>query len=436
MKIKKFALIGLTVAALLMLQKPSFAYEEDTHFLMTYILCRSTGFNHKEALTVAAVDQGMDDSSGTVANGGLGGVIPNVPEEWLWHALDHNGNMGPKGVLKRKEELFKIALTRVDKQDKLIYLGVFFHFQQDTWAHRHHYDGLPHSYDAYTTYNTPFGHAPAGHQPDRPPFDPEAAILNLEDGVKYAKEFLKTALGRQSTAFLANYEAAGGKQDDNWSDSRKGKYFHQLKSDGAPDSARRFLTDLIREQINAYSSSIDAIAFPGRFTADEVDFNKVRTAFQKVLTSSAATLGETITLPTKQDKEAQGFTGLTTARLSVAAPVLKNYVVRVKTGTKFLSGTDANVTLVMNGSLRTSEKFVLNPLINGNAFENGQLDTAALSGVQNVGEITSITISHDNSGIGPGWYLEYVEIEVDGQKKRFVLNGWLDTDNGLSKTIN
>lgn len=432
---RRLGLIGLAIAALFMFQKPSFAYEEDTHFLITYILCRSTGFTHQEALTVAAVDQGMDDSVGTVANGGLGGVIPNVPEEWLWHALDHNGNMGPKGVLKRKEELFKTALTRVEKQDKLIYLGVFFHFQQDTWAHRHHYGGSPHSYDAYTTYNTPFGHAPAGHQPDRPPFDPETAMKNLEDGVKYAKEFLKTALGRQPRAFLANYAAAGGKQDDNWLDSRKGKYFHQLKSDGSPGSARKFLTDLIREQINAYSSSIDTIAFPGRFTADEVDFNKVQTAFQKVLTLAATALGDTITLPTKQDKVAQGFTGLTTARLSAAAPVLKNYVVRVKTGTKFLSGTDANVTLVMNGSLRTSEKFVLNPLINGNAFEKGRLDTATLSGVQDVGDIASIKISHNNAGIGPGWYLEYVEIETGGKKKRFVLNGWLDTEKGLSKTI-
>ncbi len=145
------------------------AYEEDTHFQVTYIVCRVVGLTAAEALTVAAVDQGMDDSPGTVANGGTGGIIPNVEEEHLWHALDRDGKMGPLGVLARKEQLFEAALAQAKPEDKQFYLGVFFHYQQDTWAHRHHDDGKPTSYDAFTTYNTPFGHARHGHQPDRPP---------------------------------------------------------------------------------------------------------------------------------------------------------------------------------------------------------------------------------------------------------------------------
>src|SRR5947209_4414139 len=130
MSVRQFALAGLAVIALALPAVRSNAYEEDTHFQLTYVLCRSTGFTHQ------------------------------------------------------------VALTRGSAQDKLLYLGVFFHYQQDTWAHRHHYDGAPHSYGGYTTYNTPFGHALHGHQPDRPPFDPVTAIHDLEDGIKYANEFL------------------------------------------------------------------------------------------------------------------------------------------------------------------------------------------------------------------------------------------------------
>src|SRR5689334_6600869 len=67
------------------------AYEEDTHYLITYIVCRAVGFTHDEALTVAAVDQGMDDSPATVANFGEAGILPAPEEEWMWHALDRDG---------------------------------------------------------------------------------------------------------------------------------------------------------------------------------------------------------------------------------------------------------------------------------------------------------------------------------------------------------
>ncbi len=314
-------MLGLTVATLLFASQRSFAYEEDTHFLLTYVICRSAGFTDAEALTVAAVDQGMDDSSHTVANGGTGGVIPNVPQESRWHALDKDGKMGPKGIIKRKDELFSIALKRATPEEKLIYLGVFYHYQQDTWAHRHHYDGDVHSYDSYTTYNTPFGHARHGHQPDRPPFDPVTAVLNLEDGIGYATRFLKEGLGRQPNAFLANYRPTGGKQDDGWNDNRKGKYFHQLAISGAPGSATRYLADLIRAQVNAYTSSIDANPFfLGRYTANELAFDKARSAFQAVCTGAKSSLGEEITIPSHQDKVKQGFTGITEQQISAALP--------------------------------------------------------------------------------------------------------------------
>ena len=292
------------------------AFEQDTHFQVTFVVCRAAGMTDVEALKVAAVDEGMDDSAGTVANGGAGGAIPNVPEEYLWHALDKDGRMGPKGILERKELLFKTALTRSTVQDKLFYLGVFFHYQGDTWAHRHHYDGNPHTYDDFTTYNTPFGHARHGHQPDRPPFDPVTALASAEDGIQYASKFIREALGRTPRTMWDGYQVKPGTVDDGWDDHRRGKYFHQLASDGESGTARRFLTDLIRAQINCYTSSTDAnpFFFP-RSDADKVDLDQTRMALTDVCASYKDLIGETITVPTTEQKEAQGFTNMNSKSL-------------------------------------------------------------------------------------------------------------------------
>src|SRR5205807_1231958 len=120
---------------------------------------------------------GMDDSNGTLANIG---ATPQTTEEQLWHALPADGKTAT--VLARKELLFTNALNMPRGQKQLQYLGVFYHYQQDTWAHRHH----PNS-DAtnFTTYSVPLGHALDGHQPDRPPFDPVCALRCLEDGIRY-----------------------------------------------------------------------------------------------------------------------------------------------------------------------------------------------------------------------------------------------------------
>lgn len=431
--LRRTALIAFVVCALSAFAAPSRAFEEDTHFLMTYVICRSVGFTQQEALTVAAVDQGMDDSDGTVANSG---AIPHVLQEWAWHALDKDGNMGPSGILARKHKLFDIAMSRPTPSDKLLYLGVFFHYQQDTYAHRHHYDGSPHSQTMFTTYNTPIGHAMDGHQPDRPPFDPVTAIMSLEDGIVFARDALKRGFNRQPRAFLATYQPLGGAVEENWSDKRNGKYFHQLQSAGAPGSAQHFLTDLIRAQINAYTSSFDANPkFFGRDTPDEASFGKVQAALQSVCDSYRSQLGETFHVPSKSEKEAMGFTSMTTERLTAAAPNVKNYVVYVKTGDVNGAGTDSNITLVMHGSARTSEGVVLNPLISGNAFERNQLDTATISGLEDVGTINSITVTSDDKFLASAWYLQYIDIQVDGKTRRFNCSQWIDKEHGLSRTL-
>ena len=306
----------------------TFAYDEDTHFLMTYVLLRSAGFNDNDAMLVAVVDQGMDDSQETVANGNLGpvsGVYPNVDEEWIWHALDFEGKMTATGILSRKEQLFSLVFQQSNYRNKLILLGIFFHYQQDTWAHRHHWGFGPFAkwddnhliYDAFTTYNTPTGHAKDGHMPDRPPFDPVCALMCLEDGIMYAKKFLLQT-GAVVNPFFATYQPMSGKLDDEWKDERQGKYFNQIKLPEETNTpaglANNYLSRLIHAQINAYSFSKTNLPLTGFQTPDKPDFDSVRSSLQTVCNSFSAQLGS-ILIPSQQEKTAMKFNTMTTAGL-------------------------------------------------------------------------------------------------------------------------
>ena len=303
----------LAIIAVLLIAAPAFAYDEDTHFLMTYVMCRSVGFTDKEALLIAAVDQGMDDSDATNAHDG---PKPRITEEWMWHALDKDGKMRASGVLARRDALFAEALNEKDQRNRLIRLGIFFHFQQDTWAHRHHEKDSHLSPDAYVTFNTPAGHAAFGPQPDRPPYDPVAALMCLEAGISYAADFLHRGLGRTPNVFFKNYLPVGGKVDEEWKDKKQGKFFNQVDLSGlAGGSEQLFLASLIRAQIDAYPQSPSPnIIFLGKQTADKLDFEPARIAFQSVCARFKSSIG-TIVIPSQIDKTSQGFTNMTTQDL-------------------------------------------------------------------------------------------------------------------------
>lgn len=317
---KYFRALCLVSAMIAAFTTLSFAYGEDTHFLMTYIICRSVGFTEQEALTIAAVDQGMDDSDSTNAHEG---PKPQIQEEWMWHALDNLGQMGARGVLARRDALFNDAVNERDPRNRLIRLGVFFHFQQDTWAHRHHEKSNHLSRDGYTTFNTPTGHSPWASQPDRPPLDPVAALMCLEDGIVYASDFLVRALGRKPIAFFVGYASAGGSEDKNWKDKKKGKFFNQIDLTGLPaNSARLYLASLIRAQIDAYGQSRSPNLFYfGYQTADGVDLEKARNALQRVCDQFKTSVG-VIVIASRKEKESQGFGKMTTTWLTSLKPEL------------------------------------------------------------------------------------------------------------------
>lgn len=296
---------------LLVCSMSAFAYEEDTHFLMTYVQCRAAGFTDKEALIIASVDQGMDDSPAVNAhNNG----VPHVLEEWLWHALDKDGDMTAKGILARRDELFQDALDENDPNKRLIRLGVFFHYQQDSWAHRHHEKSNHLSPTAFTTFNTPAGHAAFGSKPDRPPINPVAALMCLEDGIVYAADFLKRGLGREPNPLFAGYTPKGGQVVKKWKDKRQGKYFNQIDTSVASDgTAHKFLLAMLAAQIDSYTASRDANPnYFGRATPDEADITKVRSALQRTWDGFVPSVEPTV-IPSEAQKISQKFQAMTTA---------------------------------------------------------------------------------------------------------------------------
>ncbi len=312
---KSFCLFMLAAAGMCLFSMSTLAYNEDTHFVVTYVICRSVGFSRADALLVAAVDEGMDDSSDTIANGGLFGAVPHVEEEWRWHALDLKGEMHAAGIIARRDTLFQEALSEPQRRNKLIRLGVFFHYQQDTWAHRHHNRANHLSRDNYTPFTTPLGHGLYGHVPDEPPSDPVAALMNLEDGIVFARRFLKDGLGEEPTPFLADYVPQGGSVDTGWNDKRKGKYFNEIDRNGAVSgSPRKYLLDLIYEHIDAYKKYINL--FPKYFlrrTPVVVTVDCVRKALEKV--GREYHLYPDTDIPTTSEKAQLGFCRLTTKEL-------------------------------------------------------------------------------------------------------------------------
>ena len=151
------------------------AYEEDTHYSLTYVLMRLACFSHAEALTIASADQGLDDNEET---------DPALASEHnrKWHALDDSR----AAVLARKSFLF----SRASASKNLVDLGQYFHYQQDHWSHRK-VKG-----ENWEPYGPTIGHAIDFHQPDRVPWDKETARNAARETFNDAKRYLKDVLGR------------------------------------------------------------------------------------------------------------------------------------------------------------------------------------------------------------------------------------------------
>lgn len=105
----------------------------------------------------------------------------------------------------------------------------------------------------------------------------------------------------------------------------------------------------------------------------------------------------------------------------------KDYKITLKTGNRIGGGTDADVFITVVGVRGVQCAVPLEKT--GNDRERGDTDHYHFRW-RNLGPITSVNIWHDNSGIGPGWFLDEVRVEnvTDEATWYFELEKWLALD--------
>uniref|UniRef100_A0A670JIB8 Lipoxygenase homology PLAT domains 1 n=1 Tax=Podarcis muralis TaxID=64176 RepID=A0A670JIB8_PODMU len=103
------------------------------------------------------------------------------------------------------------------------------------------------------------------------------------------------------------------------------------------------------------------------------------------------------------------------------------YTIQVKTSDVGAAGTDANVFMIIFGENGDSGTLALKEANTSNKFERNQLDVFYFSDILSLGDLCKVRIWHDNTGIAPGWHLEYIDIEDSLMDKmfRFQCDRWL-----------
>ncbi|XP_025021880.1 lipoxygenase homology domain-containing protein 1 [Python bivittatus] len=106
------------------------------------------------------------------------------------------------------------------------------------------------------------------------------------------------------------------------------------------------------------------------------------------------------------------------------------YIIQVKTSDIGGAGTDADVFMIIWGENGDTGTLALKESNKSNKFERNQLDVFYFSDIFSLGDLCKVRIWHDNKGIGPGWHLEYIDIEDSVMDKvfRFQCDRWLAKD--------
>ncbi|CAF2355156.1 unnamed protein product [Rotaria sp. Silwood2] len=104
------------------------------------------------------------------------------------------------------------------------------------------------------------------------------------------------------------------------------------------------------------------------------------------------------------------------------------YNVTIYTGDKLNAGTDARVYIIMYNNESTSSQIFLSD----GKFERKSIDLFKIDAPDNLSPLTALDIGHDDSGMGPGWYLDKVVVDCPstGIEQTFPCNNWLASDTG------
>ncbi|XP_033757734.1 uncharacterized protein LOC117340066 [Pecten maximus] len=104
-------------------------------------------------------------------------------------------------------------------------------------------------------------------------------------------------------------------------------------------------------------------------------------------------------------------------------PTNAYYQVVVVTGSSTSGGTDAEVHVGLYGSYESITITFYDG--DGYSFEEG--DTESKSGTYlNIGPLQKIEVGHDNTGIGPGWQVDSVTIDIGDIEYYFDIDQWIE----------
>jgi len=114
----------------------------------------------------------------------------------------------------------------------------------------------------------------------------------------------------------------------------------------------------------------------------------------------------------------------------------KHYPVTIRTGNQSGAGTDANVYVQIFGDLASTSRPTLDKS-GYNDFERGDEDTYEVWSDVNIGFPEQVAIGHDDANSGSAWYLDWVKVKDPYTGKEYTFNyyGWIDSSNGLDKTL-
>lgn len=117
--------------------------------------------------------------------------------------------------------------------------------------------------------------------------------------------------------------------------------------------------------------------------------------------------------------------------------------IEIKTSDVSKAGTDSDIYLAVYGENGKTEQINISDLAGGiGSFEKGDKDTFKIGfEAANLGKITGIDVRKNNSGTGPDWHLEYIQITEEvmdngnAQSVRFDFNQWIEDETVRKETV-
>lgn len=110
------------------------------------------------------------------------------------------------------------------------------------------------------------------------------------------------------------------------------------------------------------------------------------------------------------------------------------YALIVKTADRYLAGTDSFITFTLTGSLGSVEK-----TLNAELIKRMERDGENFVTLQtpDLGVLQTITVSHDDRGNGPDWYLDWIEIVSAryGVNVHVVFDQWINAFESITRTL-